>query len=167
MQLFPLLCSVFCKYLSQRADAQCLSREVYLYFLWDEIKPDKSQNLGLGNSFHWKILVAMILLYFLQDRYYFKPNTLYILSPYTIPFIPLCFILPSPAYLSLNLFPYFTKFLWWHHWVHSHVLHGKWAEVSYEHFVLLQLEDTALLFQTQPLRGFFSFKAAPFQDPWP
>lgn len=72
----------------------CLPKEVHLYFLRHEIK---SQNLGLGKTLPWKVLVAVILLCFLQDRQYFKTNILCTLGRH--PLVPLCFILPVSSCL--------------------------------------------------------------------
>lgn len=144
----------------------CLPKEVHLYFLRHEIE---SQNLGLGKTLPWIVLVAVILLCFLQDRQYFKTNILCTLGRH--PLVPLCFILPSPPYQSLTLHSCFSQFLWWHHCVHSSFMENELRFCrNVLGFVICFVGHTcctALLFQIQPWKDFFAFKADPFPYPWP
>lgn len=118
----------------------CLPKEVHLSFLWDEIKPDKSQNLGLGRTFHWKVPVELLFCcIFCGIGNTLKPTFCVAWAPIATPSFP-CVSSYLALLTQISIYnSYFSRFLWWHHWVRSHVLHGKWAEVLYDCFGLSDL----------------------------
>ena len=108
LSCLPLLQCVFLHFFEPESWCPVFSRESppVLSLRWNS---RKVKIWALGNGFHWNVLLATILLYFLQDEYCFRANFLSWDSTASPPFcwIPCPSSCPSPPCQSLNLSSFF------------------------------------------------------------